>query len=154
MRKVGMILGSAVAIVLIASLVSAAGQKHVTSPTTVHVIEHATTDAVIDTGAPGDTSGDLLTWHNRIYDATDTRRVGHDQGDCIRINPGSGSWECRWITWVPGGSITVEGAFYDTRNSVLPITGGTDLFKDARGTMTLISRNGGAEYDFIFHLIP
>ena len=154
MRKVLTVVGSVVAIVLVASLVSAASQKHVASPMTVHVIEHAATDAVTDTGAKGDTAGDLLTWHNQIYDAADQTRVGHDQGDCIRINPGAGSWECRWITWVPGGSITVEGPFYDTKDNVLSITGGTGLFKNARGTMALQSRNGGTEYDFIFRVIP
>ena len=30
-------------------------------PVTVHVVEHALTDTVIDTGKAGDTTGDLLT---------------------------------------------------------------------------------------------
>ena len=149
-----MVAGSVVAIVLIASLVSAASQKRVTSPTTIHVVERAATDVVTDTGKKGDTPGDLLTWHNQIYDAADHARVGHDQGDCIRISPAAGTWECRWITWVPGGAITVEGPFYDTKDNVIPITGGSGMYKNARGTMSLRSRNGGAEYDFIFHVIP
>jgi hypothetical protein len=154
MRRVVTVAGIIATMVIAATLVSAASQKKVTSPMTVHVIEHATTDTVIDTGARGDTSGDLLTWHNRIYDAANKKQVGRDQGDCIRISPAKGSWECRWITWVPGGAITVEGPFYDTKNNVLPITGGKGLFKNARGTMALKSRNGGAAYDFIFHVIP
>jgi allene oxide cyclase len=35
------------------------------------------------------------------------------------------SWECIWTTLLPRGQITVEGPFYDTRDSVLAITGGT-----------------------------
>lgn len=154
MRRSLTVLGSTVAIVLVASLVSSAGHKRVTSPTVIHVVERATTDVVIDTGAPGDTSGDLLTWHNAIFNAANTKRVGHDQGDCIRISPKAGSWECRWTTWVAGGSIAVEGPFYDTRNNVMAITGGTGLYRNARGTMSLRSRNGGAAYDFIFRVIP
>ena len=121
---------------------------------TIHVIEHATTDSVIDTGLPGDTTGDLLTFHNAVFNATNAKRVGRDQGDCIRIAPSRGSWECRWVTRVSGGSITVEGAFFDTRNSVLAVTGGTGIYRNARGTMDLQARNGGAEFDFIFNLVP
>jgi hypothetical protein len=35
---------------------------------------------------------------------------------------------------------------------VLSITGGTGAYRRSRGQMTLLSRNGGKEYDFIFKL--
>jgi hypothetical protein len=133
---------------------SAFGGDRVAAPMRVRVIEHAKTDVVTDTGAAGDTAGDLLTWHNVLYDGTNTKAVGHDQGECIRISPKKGSWECTWINFVPGGSITVEGPFYDTEDSVLAITGGTGMYRNARGTMELRSRKGGTEYAFIFNVIP
>src|SRR6266581_253540 len=71
----------------------------------LHVIEHATTDTVVDIGDPGDSTGDLLTFHNDVYDQSDTKVVGTDQGECVRIDPAAGSWECRWITILQGGSI-------------------------------------------------
>ena len=154
MRKAIALIGVVAAASLAVTWVSSASPKRVSAPMTVRVIEHATTDKVIDTGAKGDTTGDLLTWHNKIYAADNVTVVGRDQGDCIRISPAAGSWECRWITWVPGGAITVEGPFYDTRNAPLVITGGLGVFRNARGTMGLVSRKGGAEYAFIFHVIP
>ena len=155
MRKVAFAAGLVTVLVLGAVLAGAAfGGSQVTAPVTVHVIEHALTDKVTDTGKKGDTPGDLLTWHNPLYDSANAKRVGHDQGDCIRISPKKGSWECRWISFVPGGSITVEGPFYDTRNNVLAITGGTGMYRNARGTMALESRKGGTQYDFIFRVIP
>ena len=122
-------------------------------PATVHVIEHAATDTVIDTGKAGDSSGDLLTFHNAVFDAADSAPAGRDQGQCIRIVAGS-SWECTWTTFLPGGHITVEGPFFDTRNSVLAITGGTGIYRNARGAMVLRSRAGGTKFDFVFRLIP
>jgi len=122
-------------------------------PATVHVIEHAATDTVIDTGKAGDSSGDLLTFHNAVFDAADSAPVGRDQGQCIRIVAGS-SWECTWTTFLPGGHITVDGPFFDTRNSVLAITGGTGVYRNARGAMVLRSRAGGTKFDFVFRLIP
>jgi hypothetical protein len=155
MKRTLSVIAAASAVVLIVGLVAQARTARGSSfgrVTVVHVIEHATTDTVIDTGKPGDTTGDLLTWHNKVYDQTDTSVVGHDQGECIRINPKQGSWECTWITWVTGGSITVEGPFYDKKDSTLAITGGTGAYKDATGEMQLVSKNGGTEYDFIFNL--
>jgi len=148
----GIGLTAAVAVALVAAAVSAG--PTIAGRLQVHVIEHANTDTVIDTGAAGDTSGDLLTFHNPVFGPMDLRRVGHDQGECIRIAPSQGSWECRWVTWVPGGSLTVEGPFFDAHDSVLAVTGGTGVYRNARGSMTLKARNGGTEYDFIFNLIP
>ena len=122
-------------------------------PTTVHVIEHALTDAVVDTGKTGDSSGDLLTFHNPVFDAGDATRVGRDQGQCVRIIRGV-SWECTWTTFLPGGHITVEGPFFDTRNSVVAVTGGTGIYRNARGAMLLLSRAGGTKFDFVFRLVP
>jgi allene oxide cyclase len=118
----------------------------------VHVIEHAVTDTVVHSGGPGDVTGNLLTWHNKVYDPTDTTQVGTDQGSCVRISPADDSWECAWTTFLPKGQITVEGPYYGTKNSVLAITGGTGAYSRARGQMALLSRNGGTEYDFVFDL--
>src|SRR5262245_65577677 len=71
----------------------------VTRPMKIAVREHAITDRVTDTGKKGDSPGDLLTWHNPIFNAANTKQVGHDQGDCLRISPKAGTWECRWLTY-------------------------------------------------------
>jgi allene oxide cyclase len=115
------------------------------------VIEHATTDATTDTGPQGDTAGDVLTFANEVFDSSDTRRVGTDQGYCIRVVPGT-SYECNWTTFLPGGQIVVEGPFYDAKDSTLAITGGTGRFRRARGTMDLHAVENGAKFAFAFHL--
>jgi hypothetical protein len=107
----------------------------------VTVVEHATTDATTDTGPAGDSAGDILTFANEVFDAKDANKVGTDQGSCIRIVPGE-SYECTWTTFLPGGQITVEGPFYDKKDSTLAITGGTGRYRNARGSMDLQSREG------------
>jgi allene oxide cyclase len=119
----------------------------------VHVIEHATTDVVTNQGdGAGDVVGDLLTFTNDVFDRTNSSKVGSDQGYCVRMSVGV-SWECVWTTILSRGQLTVEGPFYDTRDSVLAITGGTGKYANVRGSMELKSRAGGTEFDFIFHLI-
>jgi hypothetical protein len=119
---------------------------------TIHVVEHAITDTEIPTGGGKDVKGNILTFNNPVFDAADKKRIGHDEGFCTRIAPKQGIWECLWTTFLKAGQITVQGPFYDTRNSVLSITGGTGAYRSARGEMVLKSRNGGKEYDFIFKL--
>jgi allene oxide cyclase len=120
--------------------------------TTVHVIEHAITDTEIPSGGGMDVKGNLLTFNNPVYNTTDAKQVGHDEGFCTRIDPNQGIWECLWTTFLKRGQLTVQGPFYDKRNSVMSITGGTGAYRNSRGQMQLLSRNGGKEYDFIFKL--
>jgi len=98
----------------------------------ITVIEHATSDTTTDTGATGDSVGDVLTFANDVFDAANTRKVGTDQGYCLRVVAGT-SYECTWTTFLPGGQIVVAGPFYDAKDSTLAITGGT-------------------EYAFVFHV--
>jgi hypothetical protein len=120
--------------------------------TTVHVVEHAVTDAEAPGVGGKDVKGNILTFNNPVFDAADRKQVGHDEGFCVRLQVKLGIWECLWTTFVKGGQITVQGPYYDTHNSELSITGGTGAYRGARGQMDLKSRNGGKEYDFIFHL--
>jgi len=143
----GLIAATAIAISIVS--VSAAGSK----VTRIHVIEHATTDTVVDLTANGDSSGDLLTFHNDVYDETNSEVVGTSHGDCVRIEVGV-SWECRWVNTFEDGSITVEGPFLDAGPSALAITGGTGEFRGARGSMRLVARDdAGTEFDFIFRIL-
>jgi allene oxide cyclase len=135
--------------------IAIANQAQVSTPMTIHVVERATTDKVVDVGRAGDSTGDLLTFHNELYDATNSKKVGNDQGECVRISPVHGTWECRWIAWLDGkGAITVEGSFSDHHGTTLAITGGTGIFANARGTMRLGFRDDPAEFDFIYRVLP
>ena len=121
---------------------------------TVHVIEHADTDAEAPGVGGTDVKGNIRTFNTPIFNAANARQVGRDEGFCTRLEPKLGIWECLWTTFLAGGQITVQGPFYDTRNSVMSITGGTGAYRNARGQMKLVSRNGGKAYDFIFELSP
>jgi Allene oxide cyclase len=121
------------------------------SAKTIHVVERATTDAVTN-GSKEDRAGNVLTWHNKVYDAKNKHQVGKDAGYCVRTVVGK-SWECAWTTYLKSGAIMVQGPFSDTGSSVLAITGGTGSYSGAHGTMTLKYHNKkGTAFDFIFHL--
>jgi len=116
------------------------------------LVEHADTDAVVDTGAKDDSPGDLLTFANPVFDAANKTQLGTDQGFCVRTVAGK-AWECWWTLMLAGGQITVQGPFNDAGDSVMAITGGTGKYLKASGQMKLHSRNPkGTEFDFIYEL--
>jgi allene oxide cyclase len=132
-----------VAVVGLPALAGAATVKRVT------VVEHADTDVTTDTGKKGDSVGDLLTFANDLYDATDKKKVGTDQGYCVRVVAGA-SYECTWTALLPGGSVVVQGPFYDTKPSTLAVTGGTGRYRGGRGSMRITALDGGKKYRFAY----
>ncbi|MFN8470067.1 MAG: allene oxide cyclase family protein [Caldilineaceae bacterium] len=120
---------------------------------TITYVEHADTDAVGDVAPEGDSVGDTLGFANPVYDADNQVQVGTDNGSCIRTAAGE-AWECIWTLILPDGQITVEGPFYDAKDSMMAVTGGTDAYREVRGQMLLHSRNDqGSEFDFTYTLI-
>jgi hypothetical protein len=119
----------------------------------IELVEHADSDATLDLGAKGDSVGDLLTWSNPLFDAADKTKVGSDQGYCVRVSVGK-SWECTWTNMLKDGQIMVEGAFWDDKDSLLTVIGGTGKYVGAKGTLKLHARDAKASsYQFVFELL-
>ena len=154
--KRGLIVAAVVSMAaLVAAVVSASagnGNGRSNGGASIHVIERATTDAVTNGNPDVDTAGNVLTFANDVFNESNTRKVGSDQGYCIRIVVGK-TWECNFTTFLKGGQITAEGPFSDSGNTVLAITGGTGKYRNARGSMDLEYHNAaGTAFDFVFHL--
>ncbi|MGB6347980.1 MAG: allene oxide cyclase family protein [Methyloceanibacter sp.] len=121
-------------------------------PQELKMIERATTDAVTDTSATGDSAGDILTFANDVFDADDKNKLGTNQGICFRTVVGK-AWECFWTLTLDKGQITVEGPFYDAGDSMLAVTGGTGDYAGAQGEMALSAiGTDGKAYSFIYRL--
>ena len=151
MKRVLVLALLAVSVVLVVVVTASARHEHRASHK-IKVVEHATTDAVTNGSKTKDKAGNILTFANKVYNAADKKKVGSDQGSCTRIVVGK-SWECSWTTYLEAGSISVQGPFSDTGNTVLAVTGGTGAYAGADGTMDLKYRNKqGTTLDFVFHL--
>jgi allene oxide cyclase len=142
------------ALALAAPSVARTTARAAAKTTNITVTEHAITDTEQPL-APGgkDKAGDILTFTNPVFNQANTKQVGHDEGFCTRLNVKNGVWECLWTTFLDGGQITVQGPYYDKKNSTLTVTGGTGTFAGVRGQMGLVAKNGGKEYLFQFRLL-
>lgn len=148
--------GAAAVVIATVSAVAACSASTSTSAAaqdlTLTVIEHAETDTIVDIGTDGDSRGDQLAFGNPVYDSADSRRVGRATGSCIRTTPGV-EWECAWTLRLDDGSLMVQGPFFDARDSVLAITGGTGDYDDARGSMKLQALDSkGSRYRFTYRV--
>jgi hypothetical protein len=147
-------LAGAMLAALAAFAIGCGGDDDSSDTTTIKVIEHADTDVLQHVGPANekDSIGDVLGFANPLYDENNEQKVGTDNGQCIRTAPGK-AFECIWTASLDGGQITVEGPFYDAKDSTLAITGGTGDYDEASGTMTLHARNAqGTEYDFTYNV--
>jgi len=156
---------TAVAALLVGVLAGAFFTLHTSTPVAqangqkvIHVIEHALTDTVGDTANENspDALGNVLAFHNPVFNSANSKQVGTDNGQCTRtVATGQTEWECFWTTFLAQGQITVEGPFFDDgTDTTLTITGGTGAFVEAHGSMLLHARGNpvGSEFDFIFML--
>src|SRR4029453_4157119 len=107
------LLAASVILVLGVNAIARPGDHH--GSRTIAGGEPAPNDAVTN-GTAGDDVGNILPFANEVFNSADTQQVGTDQGSCIRLVAGE-SWECSWTTFLPKGQITVQGPFYDTRDS-------------------------------------
>ncbi len=155
---------TAAAALLVGALAGAFFTMHSTAPSAnangqrvIHVVEHAITDTVQEFHPPHMSVGDVLGFHNPVFNAADSKKVGRDNGQCTRtVATGKTEWECFWTTFLDQGQITVEGPFFDDgTDTTLTITGGTGVFVEAHGSMLLHARGNpvGSEFDFIFTLV-
>jgi len=116
------------------------------------LVERPINETTVDIGIKGDSVGDLLTFANPIYDASNTTQIGSDQGYCVRVVVGK-SWECNWTVILKGGQITVEGPFADEGDSTFTVTGGTGKYSGAKGSLKLHPRDAKPSgYDFLYDL--
>lgn len=140
------------AVIVAATLLVACGGG--SDSETIALVEHADTDTVrhIGPASEEDSVGDVLAFANPVFDEANKEQVGTDNGQCVRTAAGK-AWECIWTVSLDGGQITVEGPFYDGKDSTLAITGGTDEYDNASGQMRLHARNDEeTEYDFTYEV--
>jgi allene oxide cyclase len=130
---------------------TSSGSGASSSPSSFTVIDHCCQPKV-DVGKISATPGEVWPFQDSVYDASDTKVVGSDLGECVRIDPSRGSWECRWTTFLSGGQISVEGPYYDTKASVLTVTGGTGTYAEAVGSMDLECGKVSGECEYTFNL--
>ncbi len=95
----------------------------------------------IDTGEPGDSVGDILTFDQPLLDE-DMKEIGNNSGICVRTRVGH-SFQCQWTLTFENGTIQVSGRELDQGTSTVSIVGGTGKYSGLSGEMESTNNNDG-----------
>ena len=100
----------------------------------------------VDTGATGDSPGDLLVFTEKLFDAKG-RQIGSDAASCVRLFDATSL--CNGVYKLKGGQLMVQllqpgptGVYEQA------ISGGTGRFRGARGTVTVNQQPTGDRFTF------
>jgi hypothetical protein len=93
---------------------------------------------IIDVGARGTSIGDLDVYNLLLYNKRITpRSIGHGEMVCTRVGPKRQSCHAGYV--LPQGELTVEGVIGSRLIYSLAVTGGTGLYGNVRGALTVTS---------------
>jgi hypothetical protein len=107
---------------------------------------------LVDTGEPGDSAGDLLTFDQPLLDQH-MKEIGNNSGACVRTRV-EHSFQCQWTLTLETGSIQVAGREFDQGTSIISIVGGTGIYAGISGEMESINNNDGTFTQTLRYWIP
>ncbi len=132
--RVGFLLAGVLAGVLVVSPWER-GSEAATGPAKITITQRQMSVVPVDVGRRGKSPGDMEIIHQRLVDRQG-RRIGHAELLCTFVDSRR-LRICRGTYHAPKGKLIVGGSlsfrqFYD-----LAVTGGTGLYDNARGTVTV-----------------
>jgi hypothetical protein len=142
MRLIGRTLLAAAGLALALVAMHAWSSTASTGPATVRVTDKQTRFSRVDIGSRGRSAGDVEIAYTLVYNRRITQRpLGHAEFLCTyTIGPNR---SCRGTILLPRGRLEVGGILRYRQFYVLAVIGGTGLYDNARGTLTVtrIGRN-------------
>ena len=143
MRKLTILGGVAAATVLTITWIST-GPADSASGRVLRLYEHDTQQTQLDLGEKGETAGDLFIYSGDLFNRKGGKNVGRAAGECRTVSTGSVHAEstCTVHMILAGGKIVAEGLFntadvFGGKTVAFPITGGTGIYRNARGYGTV-----------------
>ena len=123
------------ALLVAAGTISLTGEA-VTGPATIRITTEELRSARVDVGARGQSPGDMEFASALLYNRRITQRtIGKAELMCTyTFGP---SRMCRGTFFMPRGRLIVEGSLKNREIYHLAIVGGTELYDNARGSLTV-----------------
>jgi hypothetical protein len=105
-----------------------------TGPATIRITNRQLKVTRVDVGRPGKSPGDMEVIRQRLYDPR--RVIGRAELLCTFVD-NRRERVCRGTYFLPRGKLVVGGSLQYRQFYDLAVTGGTGLYDNARGTLTV-----------------
>lgn len=126
-----------------------------TGPGVIRITERQVQDGRVDIGRRGPSVGDIEFSRGLLYNTRITPKpIGH--GELVCTHTGTVSMICSGVYFLPKGKIVVSGPMLFRELYELAVLGGTGLYANARGTLTVtLIRPSHPVIDLLlFRLVP
>jgi len=108
-----------------------------TGPATVRITNREISRVRVDAGRPGRGPGDMVIIRQNLFNKRiKSRPIGHADYVCTFVT--KGTRYCTATFFLPKGRLVAGGSIRFSEFYELAVLGGTRLFDDARGTLTVI----------------
>ena len=144
------LVGGAAATVAAAAMVPSAPALN--KPGTVTISAATKAHTYIDAGAHGRSPGDVDIYRLVLYNKRiQAKPLGHGEMVCTTVT--GSTQNCDATYFLPRGELVVAGVISSRLIYVLAVVGGTDLYNNVRGTLTVTSlRRAPARDLLVFRL--
>jgi hypothetical protein len=124
-------------------------------PGVIRITQRHVGGGSVDIGLRGPSIGDVQVLRELLYNTNITPNpIGHAEITCIYT--GTTSRNCSGTFFLPRGKIVVSGPLLYRQFFELAVVGGTGLYSNVRGTLTVTSLSSGkrASDVLLFRLVP
>ncbi len=122
-------------------------------PGTVTISSAKSKHMYVDAGTPGRGPGDVDVYRSILYNKRiQAKPLGHAEMVCTSVT--ATTQNCNGTYFLPRGEIVVSGVVSSRLIYILAVVGGTDLYNNVRGTLTVTSVRRSPPRDLlVFRLI-
>jgi hypothetical protein len=133
---------------------SVPASSELAGPGTIRVTSREITREVVDVGLHGPSAGDLLVRSALLYNRGITSNaIGHEEVICTYLGAGAafgdGSRNCVATVFLRRGKLVAEGAVHNLYIYELPVLGGTGIYDNVRGTLTVTFLGNGPRRELL-----
>jgi hypothetical protein len=127
---------------------AASGTSTLTTPGTIRITDRMVKHTHVDGGRRGPSAGDFDFYRQLLFNKGITSApIGHSDITCV--NTGTGSENCSGTFFLPKGKIMVGGVIASRLFYELAVVGGTGIYDNVRGTVTVTYLGGMPAHDFL-----
>ena len=121
---------------LLLAIPASRGAEAATGPATIRITDREVSSTSVDIGKRGRTPGDMQIMRHLLYNQRISQRpIGHVEVVCTFVV--GNSRNCRGTYFLPRGKLVVGGSVIYPQFYELAVLGGTGLYDNARGTLTV-----------------
>jgi hypothetical protein len=118
------------------------------TPGSIRITDRMVKHTRVDIGRRGASAGDLDFYRQLLFNkGITTSAIGHSDLTCM--NTGTGSSNCSGTFFLPRGKIMVAGVIASRLFYELAVIGGTGIYDNVRGTLTVTYLGGVPSRDFL-----